>query len=321
MSSRLAIIAMIGATNIGTAIRGFSYGLIAVVCLFFSGRVYSDNIYVGNFGNNTIEEFNSSGSGSVFDPLTNYPGDHPNGIAFDGSGNLYVAMYYANTIIKISPSGQESVFANTDMAGPIAVAVDSRGDVFVSNSNNYNSYIEEYNSSGQGTLFYSFGFSFHYPLSLAFDGSGNLYAGMYGNNDTIVKFDTNANESVFASGLADVTGLAFDSSGNLYASQTYQQEILKFTTNGTESIFATNGLDDPYGIAFDSSGNLYAANWANSTIEKYGTNGVGSLFASSGANQPEWMAIEVPEPSALLLLGIGIVTLWVGFRWKQKSTS
>jgi hypothetical protein len=319
MNSRLTIIAMIGATNIRTAIRVFFYGLVAIECLLFSGRVYSDNIYVGNFGNNTIEEFNSSGSGSVFDPLTNYPGDHPNGLAFDSSGNLYVAMYYANTIIKISPGGQESVFANTDMAGPVALAFDSSGNLFVSNYNNYNSYIEEFNPSGQGTTFYSFGFQYHYPLSLAFDGSGNLYAGMYGNsNDTIVKFDTNANEYVFASGLADVTGLAFDSSGNLYASQTYQQEILKFTTNGTESIFATNGLDDPYGIAFDRSGSLYAANWFNSTIEKFGTNGVGSLFASSGANQPEWMAIEVPEPSSLLLTMVGLLSLWAVAKRRRR---
>src|ERR1700739_4632178 len=50
--------------------------------------------YVANQGNNTIEAFNSSGSGSVF--ATGLSG--PQGLALDSAGNLYVC--YGNSVLQ-----------------------------------------------------------------------------------------------------------------------------------------------------------------------------------------------------------------------------
>ena len=69
------------------------------------------NLYVANYGNNTIEKFNSSGQGSVFATyLTNGLGIYfPIGMAFDSSGNLYVANEGDDKIIKIDPEGDTSL--------------------------------------------------------------------------------------------------------------------------------------------------------------------------------------------------------------------
>ncbi len=59
----------------------------------------SGNLYVANYGNNTIEEFNSSGTGAIF---ANTGLDEPIGLAFDSSGNLYVANAANSTIEEFS---------------------------------------------------------------------------------------------------------------------------------------------------------------------------------------------------------------------------
>jgi hypothetical protein len=75
----------------------------------------------------------------------------PIGVAFDASGNLYVADSGNQTIRKISPTGISSTFAgaagalgandgsgsNARFSTPSGVAVDSAGNVYVSDSGNH----------------------------------------------------------------------------------------------------------------------------------------------------------------------------------------
>ena len=66
-------------------------------------------------------------------------------------------------------------------------------------------------------------------------------------------------------------------------------------------------------LAFDSSGNLYVAcnsgTLGDSRILKFNQDGVGSVFASGLANAVGIAIEEIPEPSALLLLGLGLSVL------------
>src|ERR1017187_2550502 len=106
-------------------------------------------------------------------------------------------------------------------------------------------YIEELDSSGQGSVFPA---GISSPTGLAFDSSGDLYASDNSNN-AIVKFDTSGNESVFASSVGRPTDLAFDGNGNLYALA--GGGIEKFDSSGNGTNIALNiGFNDS-GIACD----------------------------------------------------------------------
>src|SRR5205085_383308 len=108
-------------------------------------------------------------------------------------------------------------------------------------------------------------------------------------------------------GLSNPIGLAFDNSGNLYAANGGNNTIEKFAPNGTGSLFANTG-NDPTGLAFDSGGNLFVVDQLSNMIEKFTPGGAESVFAT-GLNQPTFIAIQIPEPSIVGLLGLGILGL------------
>ena len=84
------------------------------------GRVLLTSVYVANHGGdtghpNTIEQFTSTGVGSVFANTGSW--NYPTGLAFDSSGNLYTTIDVqppagTGSIVKFTPGGVESVFVS-----------------------------------------------------------------------------------------------------------------------------------------------------------------------------------------------------------------
>jgi sugar lactone lactonase YvrE len=120
------------------------------------------NLYVCDSGNHTIRKITPEGvvttlagsagqSGSTDGTGANARFSHPSSIAIDGSGNLFVTDYNNSTIRKITPAGAVSTLAGSagqfgfaDGQGssavfnyPDGIAVDSAGDIWVSDSNNH----------------------------------------------------------------------------------------------------------------------------------------------------------------------------------------
>jgi len=106
-----------------------------------SGDVYFAK-YDDSYG---IIEVTPSGTVSTFAAASNFQSIW--GLATDSAGNVYVADQSHNTIDRVSPSGAVSVIAgsvggstpatNFTLAGPQGVAVDSAGDVFISDAGAY----------------------------------------------------------------------------------------------------------------------------------------------------------------------------------------
>ena len=171
---------------------------------------------------------------------------------------------------------------------PCGIAVDSSGNVFVSDLRG-NNRIQKFDSFGNFiTKWGSYGTGdgeFEWPEDIAVDGSGNVFVVDTG-NDRIQKFDSFGNfiTKWGSCGTGDgefrvPVGITVDSSGNVYVSELANDRIQKFDSFGN---FITKwdgeGTGDgefkfPLGIAVDSSGYVYVADTWNRRIQKFDSSG------------------------------------------------
>jgi sugar lactone lactonase YvrE len=229
----------------------------------------SENVYVGDSGNNTIRIVTPTGVASTLvGGLSN-----PIGVAVDGSGNVYEADYMSCTIRMITPVGVVSILAGTagkcgsDNTGllwmPTGVAVDGAGNVYVADSHN--------NTIDKITPAFGTGIS-------------SILAGTPGQNG-------NADGTGAAARFNEPQGVAVDTSGNVYVADCNNNSIRVITPEGVVSTLAgwARGSADgdgkfasfntPLGVAVDGSGNVYVADTGNSTIRMITPTGVVSTLA------------------------------------------
>jgi sugar lactone lactonase YvrE len=214
------------------------------------------NLYVADGGdNNSIRKIGVDGVGVTFagGAVEGYADgvgkaaafNTPSGLAIDGDGNLYVADTGNNAIRKITPGGVVSTLAGDGVAGqrdgrgaaarfngPIGVAVDAAGVVFVSDT--YNDRIRR----------------------IAPDGEVSTIAG----GPRPGQGDGPAAQALFNA----PTGLALAANGDLYIADTANDAIRKLGKDGIVSTVAeaqdgerTSLLRLPVGLALTSDGYLY----------------------------------------------------------------
>ena len=92
----------------------------------------SGNVWVVNYGSNTLQKFNSAGT--LLGTFTT--GTNPLGVAIDQSGNVWVTNTNSNTLEKFNSAGT-SLGTFTTGTNPLGVAIDQSGNVWVVN-NGYN---------------------------------------------------------------------------------------------------------------------------------------------------------------------------------------
>ncbi|MEO6246293.1 MAG: immunoglobulin domain-containing protein [Opitutaceae bacterium] len=258
--------------------------------------------------------------------------NNPYGVAIDAGKNIYVADSLNHTIRKITPGRVVSTLAGTakspgtaDGTGaaarfnfPVGIAVDSAGNVFISEANNQT--IRKITPGGVVTTFAGAALQvgatdgagsaarFLLPFGVAVDSSDNLYVADSGNH-TIRKITPagvvstlagTAGQSGFTNGtggaarFASPFGIAADASGNVYVADSGNHAIRKITAagavttvSGTGSPGATDGavsvarFSQPRGVAVDASGNLFVADYGNSTLRNITAGGVVSTIAGA----------------------------------------
>ncbi|HXI11483.1 MAG TPA: NHL repeat-containing protein [Thermoanaerobaculia bacterium] len=302
----------------------------------------SGNVYVADTNNHTIRKITPAGVVTTLAGLAGSSGsadgtgsaarfNGPSGVATDSSGNVYVADFANRTIRKVTPSGAVTTLAglaesggSTDGIGsearfnsPRGVAIDSSGNVYVADTNNYT--IRKITPAGAVTTLAGLAFGsgsadgtgsaarFLFPRGVATDSSGNVYVAD-SDNHTIRKITTagvvttlaglagnfgSADGTASAARFYDPRGVATDSSGNVYVADTSNSTIRKITPAGVVTtlagLAAVFGSADgtasaarfgrPEGVATDSSGNVYVADTGNHTIRKITPAGVVTTLA------------------------------------------
>lgn len=254
----------------------------------------SGNIYVADGTNRTIRKITPAG---VVTTVAGSPGisgstdgagsaarfGNPRGVSTDSAGNVYVVDSSNVTIRKITPAGLVTTLAGSPgisgtadgtgsaarfgfvlFGGPLGLASDSAGNLFVADT--VNDEIRKITPAGVVTT-----------LAGSPGGSGS------------------EDGTVDAARFLAPQGVATDSSGNLYVSDTANHTIRKITAAGVVTTLAGSAgirgsvdgtgsaarFDRPRGIATDSAGNVFVADYNNSTIRKITPAGVVTTFAGT----------------------------------------
>ncbi len=208
----------------------------------------------------------------------------PQAVAVDAAGNLYIADYGNSRVRKVSSAGVITTVAGTGvsgfsgdggpaiaarLAGPVGLAIDSAGNLFIS----------EYLNNR--------------VRKVTPEGTINTIAGSdlccdYGDGGPAIR-----------AVVPMPHGIAVDSAGNLYVAEWPDSRIRKVTTEGLISTLAGNGtsgfagdggpaieaqLSLPWGLAADPNGSIYVADNQNLRIRKIAPDGTITTVAGGSAS-------------------------------------
>ena len=244
----------------------------------------------------------------------------PNGLAIDVAGNLFIAEYNNGRVRKVSPNGiittvagdgsdffnGDGVLATAAGIGPMGVAVDSTGNLFIADWNNER--VRKVGSDGRITTVAGTGepgFSgddgpatsaqISSPICVAVDGAGNLYV-CDGDNARVRKVTPNGVITTLAGNGASAfsgdggpaisaslipAGIAVDATGNVFIAD-FGNHRIRRVSGSTITTVAGGGpegalgdgpatstyLNGPGGIALDNSGNIFVAESESNRVRK-----------------------------------------------------
>lgn len=257
----------------------------------------------------------------------------PQGLALDGAGDLYVGT--STYLLKVTPAGVLSVVAGNGTAPSVAnppvpgaataspisasgLAFDASGNLYVADAGGWLLRVTPGGAlsiaAGNGTTSAPVpgpaGQSPIAPASVAFDGSGNLFAGdqhgyieKIAPDGTLTIFAGNGDSYAATPGTAthspvDPWGLAVDPAGNVYFGDGWSGGLVKVTPSGTLSVIAYGSWTQvaptpgpasmsnmhPNDVVVDHAGNTYVSDARFDYIYKITPDGTLSILAGNGYN-------------------------------------
>jgi len=310
-----------------------------------------NNVYVNDEGNKVVRRITPQGVVSPYagggtgafqqnQPALAVAFGLPAGIALDHQANLYVTDMANHRVIKVDANthvatnvagtgvagkaAENAVAATSPLNSPGGVAVDSTGNLYISDTGNFQ--IRVVNASGtittlvgNGQVGFSgdggpaIGASLNATFALALDAQANLFLADR-DNFRIRRVDATSrtittvagNGTAFDNGvpatsllLFSPSGVSFGTDGSLYICDLGSDIVRKVDATGTAFTVAGTGaqgfggdlslaaaaeLSFPFSSTMDSSGNLFIADSGNNAIRKIDSNGVITTVAGIGGS-------------------------------------
>ncbi len=264
-------------------------------------------LYVANYGNNQVLVFNEAGTASsptlslsaVITPSAGSGLVAPTRLAFDASGRYlfvtwghqgsqgYVAVYDTQ-----ASNAQIALISDSHIYGPLGVAVDTAGNVYVAENSGNSITVFTPNSSTDPSMGYTFslnltsdyaGHTFPAPGALAFfvdplNGHGYLLVGLSTGN--VLAYETPLTQMSTPAGGSTCTGGVTAIALSLASEQLYVSYYYGALADGyaLSSILGTGcptpadtatGLYSPEGLAVDGNQNVIVSNSGTSQLAIY----------------------------------------------------
>jgi uncharacterized protein (TIGR03437 family) len=252
------------------------------------------NLYIADENDNRIRRVDPAGIITTYagTGIPGYSGDRgpaataqlnfPTGIALDAKGNMYVADQGNSVVRRIAVDGTINTVAGngiskfagdngpatTAQIDPVAVTLDSQGNLYIADGFNYR--IRKVDTNG---------------IITTIAGTGS-------------EGNSGDNGPALSALIGFVTDLAVDNAGNIYLADLYNYEVRKIDTSGMMTAFAggvaygsiadgvpaTTAVMDPDGLAYDGSGNLYISDEnANNTVVRRVDLSTGLIYTVAGS--------------------------------------
>ncbi len=252
---------------------GAGFAFPASIGVDGSGNVFVANLFGGDSGTGSVSELPAAGNyatGLTFSPDI-VALDTPQSLALDGSGNVFVAN---------------------------AAGFSSGGVGSVSELTALSSYTAGFNFAPQGALFNA-------PISIALDGSGNLFLANNGDTSGSVSeltassgYSAGANFNPVSADVSAPLSIALDGSGDAFVGNPDSVSELTAASNYTSGLASeAASFDEPVSIALDGSANVFVANSGNNKVSEltaassYAT-GINIAPAGAAFKQPVSIAVD-----------------------------
>jgi DNA-binding beta-propeller fold protein YncE len=187
-------------------------------------------LYVAGYGNDVVAIYDLALWGA---PLIGEITDgikEPSGMKLDAQGNLYVGNYGSNTVtVYAAGETTPSLTLSQGVAGPVDLAVDADGDVYVCNRTASPPNIAVYPPGESAPSQTITGSLIQHPMAAAFDTAGNLYYSDYLTGISELPYHASSLSSLGLQGFSHTQGVAVDPLGgalfvNIDSTKKHSQE-------------------------------------------------------------------------------------------------
>jgi len=233
---------------------------IIAYCVNSGGGSASDTTDGHSNGTNCGKLFYLAGGTSTTDTITaamNIAQNPARNVAYLNDLRDASAPFQSTLDINSPPSAWTIMISYTGggLNAPSAIATDSSGNVWVTNSGNNS--VSKFQPNGT-VISGSNGFTaggFSSPSAIAIDMSGNAWVANKGSNSVTVLNPTGSSGTVYTgNGLSGPNGIAIDASSNVWVTNSGSSTVSAFTSSGgtvTGSPYSGGGISSPVAVAIN----------------------------------------------------------------------